>query len=49
LKLKIKKDIEAAWHEANAWYFKQTDLTGAGYFNYVNDLTKRYGYEFGMQ
>ena len=22
LKLKIKKDIEAAWHEANAWYFK---------------------------
>ena len=47
LKLKIKKDIEAAWHEANAWYFKQTDLTGAQYFNYVNDLTKRYGYEFG--
>jgi Xaa-Pro aminopeptidase len=47
LKLKIKKDIEAAWHEANAWYFKQPDLTGAGYFNYVNDLTKRYGYEFG--
>jgi Xaa-Pro aminopeptidase len=47
LKLKIKKDIEAAWHEANAWYFQQTNLTGAGYFNYVTDLTKRYGYEFG--
>jgi len=47
LKLKIKKEIEAAWHEANAWYFKQTNLTGAEYFNYVNDLTKRYGYEFG--
>jgi Xaa-Pro aminopeptidase len=47
LKLKIKKNIEAAWHEANAWYFKQTNLTGAGYFNYVSDLTKRYGYEFG--
>jgi Xaa-Pro aminopeptidase len=47
LKLKIKKDVEAAWHEANAWYFKQTDLTGVGFFNYVNDLTKRYGYEFG--
>lgn len=46
-KLKIKKDIEAAWQEANAWYFKQTKLTGAEYFNYVNDLTKRYGYEFG--
>jgi Xaa-Pro aminopeptidase len=47
LKLKIKKDVEAAWHEANVWYFKQTNLTGAEYFNYVSDLTKRYGYEFG--
>ena len=47
LKLKIKKDIEAAWYEANAWYFKQNNLTGAEYFNYVTDLTKRYGYEFG--
>jgi len=46
-KLKIRKDIEAAWHEANDWYLKQTTLTGAAYFNYVNDLTKRYGYEFG--
>jgi Xaa-Pro aminopeptidase len=47
LKLKIKQDIEAAWHEANDWYFKQNNLTGAEYFNYVSDLTKRYGYEFG--
>ncbi len=47
LKLKVKKDIEVAWQEANAWYFKQTNLTGAEYFNYVTDLTKRYGYEFG--
>jgi Xaa-Pro aminopeptidase len=47
LKLKIKKDIEAAWQEANAWYFKQNDLTGAAFFNYVSNLTKRYGYEFG--
>lgn len=47
LKLNIKKNIEAAWHEANAWYFNQTSLTGAEYFNYVSDLTKHYGYEFG--
>jgi Xaa-Pro aminopeptidase len=47
LKQKIKRDVEAAWHEANAWYFKQTNLTGSGYFNYVTELTKRYGYEFG--
>lgn len=47
LKLKLKKDIEAAWHEANDWYFKQNKLTGAEYFNYVTELAKRYGYEFG--
>ncbi len=47
LKLKLKKDIEAAWHIANEWYFKQTALTGAGLFNYCADLAKSYGYEFG--
>ncbi len=47
LKLKIKKDVEAAWQEANDWYYQQTHLTGADYFNYVSALTKRYGYEFG--
>ena len=44
LKLRMKKDIETAWYEANTWYFKQPNLTGAEYFNYVTDLTKRYGY-----
>jgi Xaa-Pro aminopeptidase len=46
-KLKLKKDVEAAWHEANAWYAKQTNLTGAELFNYLVDLAKRYGHEFG--
>jgi Xaa-Pro aminopeptidase len=47
LKVKLKKDIEDAWHEANDWYFKQDKLTGAEYFNYVTELAGRYGYEFG--
>ncbi len=47
LKLKIKKDVEAAWHEGNAWYYKQTKLTGAAFFNYATNLAKHYGYEFG--
>jgi Xaa-Pro aminopeptidase len=47
LKLKIKSDVEAAWYEGNAWYFQQTELTGAVFFNYAVDLAKRYGYEFG--
>jgi len=47
LKQKIKAAVEAAWHEANAWYFKQENLRGTDYFNYVLSLTKQYGYEFG--
>ena len=47
LKQKIKADVEVAWHEGNAWYFRQTKLTGAEFFNYVTELAKRYGYEFG--
>jgi Xaa-Pro aminopeptidase len=47
LKLKIKNDVEAAWHIANDWYFRQDQLTGAQYFNFVTDLAKSYGYEFG--
>lgn len=47
LKLKIKKDIEAAWHEGNNWYYQQQELTGAAFFNYAVELANRYGYEFG--
>lgn len=47
LKNKIKEDIEVAWHEGNEWYFKQTKLTGAEFFNYAVGLAKQYGYEFG--
>lgn len=47
LKLKLKKDVEAAWHEAKAWYDEQTSLTGAEYFNYATRLAEKYGWEFG--
>ena len=47
LKLKIKNDVESAWHIGNDWYFKQTKLTGAAFFNYAIELAKSYGYEFG--
>ncbi|MEI9920165.1 MAG: M24 family metallopeptidase [Bacteroidota bacterium] len=46
-KLKIKKDVETAWHEAKAWYDKQDKLTGVEFWNYLTALAKRYGYEFG--
>ena len=47
LKLKLKKDIEVAWHEAKAWHDAQTTLTGAEYFTYLHQLAKKYGWEYG--
>jgi hypothetical protein len=47
LKQKIKQAVEAAWYEGNAWYFQQSNLTGAQFFKYAEDLAKRHGYEFG--
>jgi Xaa-Pro aminopeptidase len=47
VKQKIKQDVEAAWYEGNAWYFKQQKLTGAEFFSYAISLANRYGYEFG--
>lgn len=47
LKLKLKKDVEEAWQVANAWYSRQHALTGAACFNYVTELAKNYGWEFG--
>jgi len=47
LKIKLKRDVEAAWHEAKAWHAEQASLTGAAYFNYIIELAKRYGWEFG--
>ena len=46
LKLKLKKDIEAAWQEAKAWHAEQSSLTGAESFNYLTGLAKNYGWEY---
>src|SRR5450432_3364847 len=47
LKLQLKNDVAAAWHEAQAWYVNQQNLTGAAFFEYITALAKRYGWEFG--
>ncbi len=49
LKLKMIRDVTAAWYEAKDWYCNQNSLTGAEFFNYVIGLAKRYGYEFGNE
>ena len=47
LKLKLKKDVEAAWYEGQEWFRKKTSLTGAEFYQYAVDLAKKYGWESG--
>ncbi|MHA4808910.1 M24 family metallopeptidase [Flavitalea flava] len=53
LKLKIKRDTEAAWQQANAWFGErrgedcERGLTGAAFYEYIIGLAARYGYEYG--
>jgi Xaa-Pro aminopeptidase len=46
-KLKLKKDVEKAWHETQAWYRKQTNLKASDFFQYIEDKAKEYGYTYG--
>jgi Xaa-Pro aminopeptidase len=48
-KLKLKQDIELAWHEAKNWFHEHTSLTGAAYWHYIVDLAAKYGYHYGGQ
>jgi Xaa-Pro dipeptidase len=48
-KLKLKNDIEAAWHETKEWFSKQTKLTGAEFYQYIMELTTTYGWDYGGQ
>jgi len=47
LKLKLKQDIEVAWQECRDYFFSQTQLTGANYYNYCVQKAKEFGWEFG--
>ncbi|GHN01013.1 aminopeptidase [Cytophagales bacterium WSM2-2] len=46
-KIKLKKDVEKAWYETQAWYRKQTKLTGSDFFKYLVNKAKEYGYTYG--
>jgi hypothetical protein len=48
-KHKLKKDIEAAWHEGRAWFLNQTHLTGAEFYNYITTLATKYGWSYGSE
>jgi methionine aminopeptidase len=46
-KLKIKKDVEKAWYETQAWYRKQTHLKADDFFKYIINKASGYGYTYG--
>ena len=46
-KLKLKNDVEAAWHELQAWYQHQTTLKSSALFQYATEKAEEYGWEFG--
>lgn len=46
-KLKLKRDVEAAWYEIKEWYHQQTTLKASDLFQYVVEKAKEYGWQFG--
>ena len=46
-KLKLKKDVEAAWYEIQAWYQHQTTLKASTLFQCAAGKAEEYGWEFG--
>lgn len=46
--LKLKQDVESAWHEGKAFYeANRLQLTGVDFYEYTKALALRYGWEYG--
>ena len=49
-KLKLKSDVEEAWHEGKAFFeANKHNLTGADFYNYTQKLALKYGWEYGNE
>jgi Xaa-Pro aminopeptidase len=49
-KLKLKRDVELAWHEGKAFFdANRNDLTGADFYAYTKKLAMTYGWKYGNQ
>tara|TARA_B100000902_G_scaffold141651_1_gene139409 strand:+ start:625 stop:1275 length:651 start_codon:yes stop_codon:yes gene_type:complete len=46
-KIKLKKDIESAWHDCKKYFDTQKKITGAELYQYACDLALNYNWEFG--
>jgi Xaa-Pro aminopeptidase len=49
-KLRMKRDVEHAWHEGKAYFDLHRDtLTGSEFYAFTQELAKRYGWEYGNE
>ena len=46
-RLKLKTDVEKAWHEIQGWFQMQTKLKSSALFQYVVEKATEYGWSFG--
>jgi hypothetical protein len=46
-KLKLKKDVEAAWYTIQQWYQQQTVVKASALFQFAVDKARELGWEFG--
>jgi Xaa-Pro dipeptidase len=49
-KLKLKHDVEQAWHEGKAYYdAHKHELTGSQFYAYTKALAEKYGWQYGNE
>lgn len=48
-KIKLKNDIESAWHDGKAFFESQSKITGSELYAYCQNLAINYGWIFGGQ
>ena len=47
VKLKLKRDIESAWHACKAFFDRERNITGAELYTHCCESARQYGWEFG--
>ncbi len=49
-KIKLKQDVETAWHQGKAYYQTHRDtITGAEFYQYIATLAKELGWTYGNE
>lgn len=47
MKLKLQRDIGQAWQDGKAFFKSKPDITGSELFEYMCEIAKSYGWEYG--